>query len=80
MARKYVWTVQIEIDAAEVEKHLQFGDYLALNNETAHDMVAEGLLRRSPGKSFRARSVSVERPGAPIFALQFGAPRLSIVK
>ena len=79
--RKFIWTVEIEIDAVEVEKHLTFGDDLAFNDATAYDMVADGLLSESPGNTFKAKSVKVRRPdgGALAFALQFGEP-LRLVK
>lgn len=83
MARKYVWTVQIEIDAVEVEKHLTFGEDLAFNDATAYDMVADGLLRESPGGSFKARSVKVQPPDCASlsFGLQFcDEQKLKLVK
>ena len=81
MARTYKWTVEIEISAVEVEKHLTFGDDLAFNDATAYDMVADGLLRESPATSFKVRSVKVQKPdpGALAFGLQFGEP-LRVVK
>ena len=81
MARKFLWTVEIEIDAVEVEKHLTFGDDITLNDATAYDMVADGLLKESPSNSFRARTIKVRKPdaGSLAFALQFGEP-LRIVK
>jgi len=81
MGRKFIWTVEISIDAVEVEKYLAFGDGLAFNDATAHDMVADGLLRESPGNTFKARSVKVRKPdaGSLVFALQFGEP-LRLVK
>lgn len=79
--RKYRWTVQIEIDAVEVEKHHTVGDDITLNDATAYDMVADGLLPESPGNSFRVKSVKLQKPdgGALAFALQFGEP-LRVVK
>ena len=76
MSRKYIWTVEIEIDAVEVEKHLTFGDDIALNDATAYDMVADGLLRESVGNTFNARSVKLRRPDTTpiVFALQLSAP------
>ena len=86
MARKYVWTVEIEIDAVEVEKHLTFKDGLAFNDATAYDMVADGLLSESPGNTFKARSVKLRRPDAHrglAFGLQYSGSQhtpLAIVK
>lgn len=81
MARTYIWTVEIEINAIEVEKHLTFGDGLAFNDATAYDMVADGLLPESPTQSFKVRSVKLKKPdaGTLAFALQFGEP-LKLVK
>ena len=82
MARKYKWTVEIEIDAVEVEKHLTFGDDIALNDATAYDMVADGLLRESAGGTFKVRSIKLQRPdpSALTFRLQFGDKPLALVK
>ena len=65
MERTYKWVVEIEISAVEVEKYLTFDEDLALNDDTAYDMVADGLLPKSPGDSFKARSVKVQRPELP---------------
>jgi hypothetical protein len=84
MARTYKWTVEIEIDAVEVEKHLVFGEDLAMNDATAYDMVADGLLHESPGNSFSVRSVRVVGPESPknlVYALSFdGKSHLRVVQ
>lgn len=85
MTRKYVWTVEIEIDAVEVEKHLEIDGALAFNDATAYDMVADGLLSESPGNTFKARSMKLRRPDAQAltFGLQFSGSQktpLAIVK
>lgn len=82
MARKYIWTVQIEIDAVEVEKHLTFGNDLAFNDRTATDMVADGLLQESPGDSFSVKSIKVQKPdsGSIAFSIQLGESHLKLVK
>ena len=83
MTRKYKWTIEIEIDAVEVEKHLTFNNDLAMNDATAYDMVADTIMYESPPGSFKVRSVKVQKPDAAAltFALQFGeGPRLQCVK
>jgi len=85
MARTYKWTIEIEISAINVEKYLTFGDDLAFNDHTAYDVVVQGmedLLSEEPARSFKVRSVKLQKPdgGALAFALQFGEPKLSVVK
>ena len=80
MARKYVWTVQIEIDADVAQELFAVDGTVSLSDDDAYDLAADGTFREVSPEKFRARSLGVrESDHSPVFGLQWG-PAVQLVK